>query len=270
MSSPWIQHVKQYQSQHGGSYRDAMQNSRSSYQSQSGGKFSIKKTIKRINKGAHKANHLVNQYGDLVPGEYAKELKQAQNIINHTQELSGGKFNIKKVGKRLKKGSKKLNHNISQVNGAIDKYSNFVPDEYQGDMRKLKNTLNRVDDVNNQVSDELNGGRFNFKHAMRKAGHTVNKVKKYARVAAPILDVVAPEFGVPLTAALMATGGILVSKKNTYLLNGGSFKVRGGSYITHGGKMFKLSDSQSSLISTSHPSFNPPPPSTVKQRIKNN
>jgi len=164
--SEWINHVKNYQNQTGVSYKDAMTLARASYHP-TGGKFSFNKAMKKVNKASKKVNNVANQYGHLVPQEYQQQLQQAQNIAQHTQELSGGKFNMK--------------------------------------------------------------------HALRKAGHTVNKVKSIARVAAPILSVVAPEIGLPIEAALLATGGRLAKSKNPYINGGSMLTHRGGSMVVHGG-----------------------------------
>lgn len=209
MSSPWIQHVKNYQAQNGGSYRDAMQNARPSYNS----------------------------------------------------NMTGGKFNLKNALRKTKNTVKKVSH---EVNNNIDKYGQFVPQEYQ-------NQLSQVQGYANQAQD-LTGGKFNLNRAMRKTKNTVKQVKNVARIAAPVLSVVAPEFGIPLEAAVLATGGKI--RKNPYLL-GGSFKTHGGklhngcpqcgSYMNGGALGFGTS--QSSILSSTHNSFAPLKPKPYKDRV---
>ena len=95
----------------------------------------------------------------------------------------------------------------------------------------------------------------------------MKRVKDVARTAAPILSMVAPEIGIPLTTALAMSGGSLGSARgmNKYR-SGGSFLV-GGSFNTPGAS---YGGSYSSMISPMHPSFNPVKPKPEALRIREN
>ena len=109
MSSPWIQHVKQFQQQHGGTYKDAMTLARPSYIPMSGGKFSVSgamKTLKKGKAGLKTANKLYDQNQQLihmaVGDETARTLQKARNYSEQADQLTGGKFNLKKAARKAK------------------------------------------------------------------------------------------------------------------------------------------------------------------------
>ena len=156
MTSPWIQHVKNYQAQHGVSYKEAMQQSRASYQAKSGA------GLKQM-------------------------LRKGKNTVN-------------------------------RVAGDVNKYS--------------------------QVAQDLTGGKFVLKNAIRKTRNTLNRV-------APLVSMVAPEIGVPLTAALRM---------------GGSFRPQGGSFRTHGGSNKRtMSRSNYNMLFPEHHSFRGVTPLSLSQ-----
>lgn len=153
MSSPWIQHVKQYQANHGGTYKEAMSASKATYMPMNGGKFNVKtaarKTVNTVKKGAKMGK---------------KGLKATNAYYDANQELIG----------------------------------EVVGSERAAELMQARKTLGDI--------DQLTGGKF-------KLDRAIKKTKRIARIAAPILSVVAPEVGIPLTTALA--------------LSGGSFKVHG-------------------------------------------
>ena len=221
MSSPWIQHVKQFQNAHGCSYKDAMSLSRPSYQSVSGGKFSVSKLAKKGKRVLKKTNKFYDANSgildSMVGDEAAKAMHTARGYSENVDQMSGGKFNVKKVFKKGKKGLKKAS---SVYDNNQDLIGAMAGAENAAVLSKARAYA--------QQADELTGGRFNLHHAMRKAGHTIGRAKAVARIAAPVLSVVAPEIGLPLAAGLAATGG-------SYMTHGGSFQT-GGGFCPHCGQ----------------------------------
>lgn len=217
--SEWINHVKQYQAEHGCSYKEALKCARCSYKKGSieGGKFNLKKTV---NKGA----------------------------------------------KGVKKGAKVLKKNEKLIKFAI-------PDEYADTVDKAIKVSNKASKIADQVETQTGAG---VKHLGRKLKHSVGKAKKITKQVsrnvdkyAPVLEMVAPELAPEIIAVNEGVkringsglGSTRKGKANPYL-NGGSFKVHGGSFVvpdTHGGCMTCRGGGMinSTLLSPLHPSFAP-------------
>ena len=90
--SKWIQHVKQYQAINGGTYKEAMQNARATYNPNNdvttGGSFKsvlnkAKKGVKNVNKISRQVNHGIDKYGNIVEQfnpELAAQLDQVSQV----------------------------------------------------------------------------------------------------------------------------------------------------------------------------------------------
>ena len=228
MTSPWILHVKAFQQKHGCSYKDAMTHSRASYtpvskSSQvSGGKFNLKKAFSKGKRGLKSANHFYDTNAGLIDqmagSEAAAAMHKARQYSEQADQLSGGKFNLKKAFTKGKKGMKSANHFYDTNAGLIDQ---MAGSEAAAAMHKAR--------AYSEQADQLSGGKFNFHHAMRKAGHTVGKIKQVSKIAAPIMMA----SGNP---ALMAAGAAM---ETGIVATGGSFRtagagVRGGSLSCDG------------------------------------
>ena len=123
------------------------------------------------------------------------------------QPINGGKLNVKKLFKKGKRGLKKGNQFYDQNSQLINM---VAPPEVQQQLAKARKI--------SVQADELTGGKFKLK----KFAH---KLKKVAKIAAPIVSMVNPEVGAALQTGIMLSGGGRAH-------NGG---VRGGSFKTHGG-----------------------------------
>jgi len=196
---------------------------------------------------------------------YSKEngcsYKEAMTLGKSSySSTTGGKINIKKIVRKVrnstKKGSQLFNEHGHLV-GELDKSGKISTK-----LNQLNNTVGKINDT----IDTIDGGKFNFKNAARKAKHTVSKVSNAIDKYAPLVEMIAPEFAPEIESIRMANKGIKKingsggKKKNPYILNGGSFKVHGGS----------VGYTQSSMISSHHPSFDPHPPKSIKKRQTEN
>jgi len=294
MTSPWVEHVRNYSYKHNISYKDAMQKARASYKPQKTGgsmKSLVKKarrTVKKVNHASHKVNQMIDQHGDLINdinpefgehlGKVRKTANRVQNISGRVQDVTGGKFSFKNATKKARKTVSKVKNTSKRVNHMIDQHGDLINDinpEFGEHLGKVRKAANKVENISSRVQD-VTGGKFNLKKATRKARHTVGKVRKIAKAAAPILAVAAPEFGVPLEAAIQMTGGKLGSKNNPYVKNGGSFRAHGSGLshsncptcgMTTGGSFGRA---KSSVLSDTHNSFRPAPPRSYAHKIINN
>jgi len=233
--SEWINHVKQYQAEHGCSYKDALKCAKATYKKGDcdaieGGKLNMKKVKKVVNKGAK------------VVKKAAKGLQKNEKFV---KMVVGDEYadNIDKAIKVSKKASKIADEIETQTGGSIKDLG-----------RKAKNTVKRV------------------KKVTKKVTKVVDKV-------APIASMVAPEVGAELMAVNKAVkkinGGALGStrkgKQNPYL-NGGSFRVAGGSFAVpiRGGCMTCSNPTNSVMISPHHPAFAPKKPKSYSDIIAGN
>lgn len=199
--SQWIQHVKAYQRQNPHlSYKEAMSEARSSYQPMTGGKFNVKKALRKTKNTVKRVGH---------------EMDKNQHLID-----------------------------MIDTNG------------YSSQVRQGLNT-----------ADNVLGGKFKLKRALRKAKNTVNTVSK---IATPMVGMVAPELLPAMSTVTMATGGKVAAttNNNKYIrhIQGGSFKTHGGSFVTHGGGGYPLNSSGVIM----HPSFYAKPPKTYSKIMKTN
>lgn len=228
-SSPWVAHVKQYQQQHGVSYKEAMSLARPSYTPvSSGGKFSIHKAHKAL-----KRKHVG---------------RKIQNSVHRAQKFADDNAGL-----------------ISEMD------SQFGTD-ITGAVRQGNSAIGSAE----QYASQVQGGKFKLKNAIRKTVHSVKRAKQIARVAGPVLSVVAPEVGLPIMALNNATGGRVAKASK-----GGSFKPHGGSFQVHGGAVggcvncptcgsSTQNRSESTIIHPMHPAFNPPKPKPLRDRNHTN
>jgi hypothetical protein len=143
MSSPWIQHCKQYQAQHGCSYREALSNAGASYQSQSGGSLkSVARKVRRtVNKGAHhakkgsaQANSFVKQNGALIDSvnpqaaaalrDANKRLQSTTGAVDHVIDQTGG--GVKHLGRKIKHTVHRAKKISKKAAAAMDQAAPFV------------------------------------------------------------------------------------------------------------------------------------------------
>jgi archaellum component FlaC len=177
---------------------------------------------------------------------------------SYSPTTTGGKIKIKNVLRKVrnstKKGSQLFNEHGHLV-GELDKTGKISTK-----LQKLNNTVGKINDT----IDTIDGGKFNFKKAARKVKHTASKISKGIDKYAPLVEMVAPEFAPEIESIRMANSAVKKikggGKKNPYILNGGSFKLHGGS----------VGYTQSSMISPHHPSFNPQPPKSIRKRQTEN
>ncbi len=291
--SEWINHVKQYQAEHGCSYKDALKCAKSTYKKGSieGGKFNLKKAVnkgaKSVKKGAKvlKKNEKLIKFA--VGDEYADTVDKAIKVSNRASKIAdqvGGKFNLKKAvnkgAKNVKKGAKVLNNNKKFV-------KMVVGDEYADTVDKAIKVSNRASKIADEVETQTGSG---VKHLGRKLKHSVGKARKITKQVsrnvdkyAPVLEMVAPELAPEIIAANQAVkringsglGSSRKGKVNPYL-NGGSFAVpkasHGGSFAVpvRGGCMTCNKPTNSSLISPHHQAFHPKKPKSYAELITNN
>jgi len=188
--------------------------------------------------------------------------------------VSGGKFSIHNAVKRAKKVGKKARHTVGraqqlaeQNSHLIDQFDQQFDTNISKGVRQANNSIARAEEIASQVD----GGKFHLNRVLRKAGHSVQKARSIARKAAPMLALAAPEIGLPLEAALLATGGRVRAKAAK---KGGSFLAQGGAI--GGGQNCPTcgsnteNRSRSSLVHPTHPSFNPKKPKTYTELIHTN
>ena len=263
----WTDHCKNYSEENGCTYKEAMTRGKSSYSSTTGGKINIKKIVRKVRNSTKKGSQLFNEHGHLIgeldkTGKISTKLNQLNNTVGKINDtidtIDGGKFNFKNVTRKVrnstKKGSQLFNEHGHLV-GELDKSGKISTK-----LNQLNNTVGKINDT----IDTIDGGKFNFKNAARKAKHTVSKVSKVIDKYAPLVEMIAPEFAPEIESIRMANKGIKKingsGRKNPYILNGGSFKVHGGS----------VGHTQSSMISSHHPSFSPNQPKSIKKRQTEN
>lgn len=200
MSSPWIQHVKNFRSMHPGmSYAEALKAASPSYHGVSGGKFSVNKAVKKVRGVARKAKNSV---------------EKAQHIAEQNQHLLA--MADKQFNTNLSDGVRKGLNQASRISNQVDSELNGGKFKLGRAIRKSKNTVQRVGKVSKKV---------------------LNNVEKYGLPALEMAGVaVAPELvGALETARMVAdqTGGSF--KTHGGRVTGGCSKCYtcGGSMVSH-------------------------------------
>lgn len=161
---------------------------------------------------------------------YKQAMKEARGSYN---PVEGGKFNMKKIKKtvnNISKGAKKASKFVDNN----EHYLDFIDKDLANNVKNINNTYKDVRGVS--------GGKFKLKNAIRKTKNTVNRAQKVAKELQPYADMA------------MELSGSGMSCPHCGNISGGSFKAIGGQGI------------QSSLISPSHPSFDPKPPKSIRKR----
>ena len=140
---------------------------------------------------------------------------------------------MKDMMRKAKNSAKKARKTANRVSQEIDNNKNLINMVAPSAMKQIEQAQKIHAQIDNQAG-QIMGGKFQLNRAVRKAKNTVKRVRDVARTAAPILSMVAPEIGIPLTTALAMSGGSLGSARgmNKYR-SGGSFLV-GGSFNTPG------------------------------------
>lgn len=133
MPSAWIDHVKNYQQQHGCSYKDAMTQAKSSYKckcpsssssAKSGGSVKtvvrkVKNTIKKGKKGVKQVTKEIEKnqkFINLIAGdEMGAKVAKANDYAKEVNESIGGKIKTKNVVRKVKNTAKKIKNIAKKV-----------------------------------------------------------------------------------------------------------------------------------------------------------
>lgn len=239
--SAWVQHCKNYASENGCSYKEAMCKAKSTYKPVEGGKLNlkkVKKTANRVAKNAKKGSKMLDKadkFIELVDEDTAKKIRDTHSkvksnvnrVADIAQEegLTGGKFNLKKATSKVVKGARKAKKISKIVAKDLDK---FAP---------------MVSMVNPELGAVMEGTSQGIKQANRATGGRLGSSAK--------------------------------GRKNPYL-NGGSFQVpHGGSFKvpqSHGGCHMCGSGvpTNSHMVSPYHPSFHPNKVKSFSEKIHSN
>ena len=123
--SEWINHVKQYQAEHGCSYKEALKCARCSYKKGSieGGKFNLKKTVNKGAKGVNKGAKVLKKNEKLIKfavgDEYADTVDKAIKVSNRASKIADEVetqtgAGVKHLGRKVRKITKQVTKNIDQ------------------------------------------------------------------------------------------------------------------------------------------------------------
>lgn len=125
MPNAWINHVKDYQSKNGCSYKEAMSRSKASYNGSSsssccakeGGSLKgvmrkAKNTVKRVKKNTGQVTKAVEKnqkFANLILGdEMSGKLQKANAQVKEVNESIGGKFKLKRAVRKAKNTTKQV------------------------------------------------------------------------------------------------------------------------------------------------------------------
>lgn len=248
MPSAWVHHCKNYASEHGCSYKEALQRAKSTYNpsTMEGGKFSVKKVKKTVNravKGAKKGSKMLDKADKFIELVDEDAAKKVRDIHSKVKAKANDVSHLAKEGQQIFMEGEGFNlHNA---------------------VRKTVNTGKKVKKVSKKASKI---------YEIAKPG------LEFIPGVGQVIDA-ADVVNSGVKTANMATGGRLGSrakgKPNPYL-NGGSFRVperHGGSFsVPHGGCMScgGVVPTNSSLLSPYHPSFHPNKPKPFNEKIYTN
>jgi hypothetical protein len=244
MTSPWIQHVRNYAEKNNVSYRDSMTLSRSSYKPMNGGdlKSAFRKAKNTTKTVARKTKNTANRASKFVDDN--------AHYVSYVDEDMGNHLN-------------NMNTGLKGVSGAAGR------------------------------AQEMAGGNFNFKNAVRKTKNTVDKSRVIARkvknstskglqYAAPVAAMLGhPEIAASMASASMGLNSISTgSGMNPYInggsffANGGSFKAKGGSFKAKGGSISNMcphcGNMSSAMSGGNFKTNRPTPPKTLTDALKYN
>ena len=116
MTSAWIQHVKDTQTKHGCSYKDAMKLASQTYQKQSGAGLKsvvrkVKNTTKKVRKGVRQASKQIDKHQDFINfinEDAGKSISKANAKFKEADDKLGGKMDMRKVVRKAKNTVKKV------------------------------------------------------------------------------------------------------------------------------------------------------------------
>jgi hypothetical protein len=162
--SEWINHVKAYQAANNCSYKDAMTCAKASYKKGSstpieGGKFNLKKAVKKATKGVKKGAKVIENNKKLVKlvvgDEYAGDIDKISRQANKASKFADmvdtqTGAGVHHLGRKLKHSIKKARHITKNVSKNIDKYApilEMVAPELAPELIAA-----------NQVAKRINGG----------------------------------------------------------------------------------------------------------------
>lgn len=300
MVSAWIEHVKEYARTHNIKYGEALKLAKESYHSnklgypkydevQQGGKLNAhnlaRKTKNTFDKVKKKATHYAEEAKD-EGNKMLKTAKKTRKIVKRTlnDEVLNNLVNViddVAGNDNLKKGLSGAKKSFNKVNNTVKEFE----DAFHPSHNPQVETNEFTDTVNDDTTVE--GGRIKAKNVIRKTKNTLKQTKNIARAIAPVLSMVAPEVGLPLEAAIMATGGSfkqMKAKVNAIKMQqqgsgcgcqGSGLKQMknsvGGSYLMPSGGAFPIGGvndgrkytNQYQLLSTTHPSINPVKPRLI-------
>lgn len=173
------------------------------------------------------------------------------------QKQTGG--SLKSVVRKVGKTAKKARKGARQVSKQVEKNQAFINLINEDAGAKIAKANSKFKEVDDKV-----GGKFNLHKAIRKTKNTVKKVRKSAKVGAPIAMALGqPELAVGLEAVSMGAGNKYIKAiEGGHACCGGSFAVpkRGGSY----------QNTNSTILNPQHPGFQPLKPKTMARKQKEN
>ena len=185
--SEWINHVKQYQAEHGCSYKEALKCARCSYKKGSieGGKFNLKKTVNKGAKGVKKGAKVLKKNEKLIKfavgDEYADTVDKAIKVSNRASKIADEVetqtgAGVKHLGRKVKHSVGKARKITKQVSRNVDKYApilEMVAPEVVAPVMAANEGVKRINGSGlgstrkGKVNPYLNGGSF----AVPKASH---------------------------------------------------------------------------------------------------
>lgn len=186
--SEWINHVKQYQAEHGCSYKEALKCARCSYKKGSieGGKFNLKKTVNKGAKGIKKGAKVLKKNEKLIKfavgDEYADTVDKAIKVSNRASKIADevetqtGAGKVKHLGRKVKHSVGKARKITKQVSRNVDQYApilQMVAPELAPEIIATNQAVKRINGSGlgstrkGKPNPYLNGGSF----AVPKASH---------------------------------------------------------------------------------------------------
>jgi len=213
----------------------------------------------------------VQNYRQQHPGmSYKDALKMAASTY---QPVSGGKFSMKGAMKSAKAGLKQGQAAVTQGQQLMEQNAHLVSAFDNQFGTKVGKTVARGNKLANQgqaiaaQAQEMTGGKFVLKNAIRKTKNTAKRVGKVSNNVldqveryAPLVEGVVP-FGAQIQSGLSAARMVADATGGSFRTHGGSFKVQGGCMhcrscgSVSGGAM--MAPVNSALLPSLHHAMNP-------------
>ena len=187
--SEWINHVKNYQAEHGCSYKEALKCASCSYKkgsSMEGGKFNLKNAVNKGAKGVKKAGKVLKKNEKLIKfavgDEYADTVDKAIKVSNRASKIADEVetqtgAGVNHLGRKLKHSVAKGRKIAKKVSKNIDKYGvpvlEMVAPELAPEIIAANEAIKRINGGalgstrKGKVNPYLNGGSF----SVPKASH---------------------------------------------------------------------------------------------------